>query len=316
MAAVRPFALESRGASWWYLLSTLAILVGAAAIAVLAPAWPLRLLASVFEALVIVRVFILFHDFMHGAIFRDSVVGGAILRAFGLLCLTPPRSWRESHDYHHAHVGQLAASGVGSVPLWTVDQWLAASGTRRAHYRMSRHPLTMVLAYVTVFLWTITVEPLLRAPGRHWDSALAVAVHGGSIAALWWLGGPSAAIFGLILPFAIAAALGAYLFYAQHNFPGMRILPPAEWTLQRAALVSCSHMMLDPSLRWFTGDIGYHHVHHLNAAIPFYRLADAARAVPELRTGIPTSLNPRDILACLRLKLWDPVTEQMVGFRH
>lgn len=313
IAATREFASEQRGQSWWALWSTLAILVGALTLAALAPWWPLRAAASIFGALVLVRCFILYHDFMHLAILRKSRLASAVMYLFGLFFLTPPRSWRESHNFHHANVGKLAATGIGSFPLMTTAEWRLASPWQRFRYRFTRHPLTILGAYLTVFAITITLQPLVRNPRRHWDSALAILFHGGIVAGLWILGGADVALFAVIIPFALATALGAYLFYAQHDFPGMRIVPLATWSRVRASLESCSYLEPGPTMRWFIGNIGFHHVHHLNAAIPFYRLPDAIEAIPELHRPADTSLRPRDIIACLRLKLWDEETGRMVS---
>ena len=118
----------------------------------------------------------------------------------------------------------------------------------------------------------------------------------------------------LVVPFALAAAMGAYLFFAQHNFVGMRIVPIEQWTHYRGALESSSYMKLGPIMQWVTGNIGYHHIHHLNALIPFYRLPEAMAAIPELQTPAVTSLRPRDMIACLRLNLWDLNKAQLVAY--
>ena len=312
IAATRPFAHEVRARSWLVLWSSLFVLVGALTLAGLAPWWPVRIAASLFGALVMVRCFILYHDFMHLAILRRSRVASAVMYLFGLFFLTPPRSWRESHNFHHANVGKIAFTGIGSFPLMTTADWRKASTWKRLRYRVTRHPLTILCAYLTVFALTITIQPLLKNPRKHWDSALAILFHGGLVTGLWILGGPDVALFALLVPFALATALGAYLFYAQHDFPGMQILPLAEWTRVRAALSSCSYLQAGPILRWFIGNIGYHHVHHLNAAIPFYRLPEALDAIPELQRAPDTSLRPRDVVACLRLRLWDEAAGRMV----
>ena len=142
----------------------------------------------------------------------------------------------------------------------TAEMWRTASRGERIRYRVIRHPITILCAYLTIFFFSVTLLPLLRRPSRHWDSALALLAHGTAIAALWLLGGFDAVFFALFLPMAMTGALGGYLFYAQHSFPGMRILPEAEWTVYRASLVSSSYLKLGTVLRWFTGNIGFHHV--------------------------------------------------------
>ena len=314
--ATQPFARQSPARSWWHLASTFGLLVGALAGAAAAPWWPLRLAASILGALLFVRAFILYHDFMHGAILPGSKLARAIFYAYAAVNLTPPRSWRDSHNFHHANVGRIAVPNVGAFPLMTAAMWRAASPRERISYRVTRHPLTVLGAYLTIFLFSVTLLPLLRRPSRYWDSALALAAHAAAIAALWLFGGFGAVLFGLLLPMSIAAALGGYLFYAQHSYPGMRILPDDEWTVYRASLVSAGYLQLGAVLRWFTGNIGFHHVHHLNSLIPFYRLPEAMAAIPELQHPSVTMLRPRAIAACFRANLWDDASGRMIDYRE
>lgn len=281
----------------------------------MAPWWPIRLLASLLGSLLLVRTFILYHDFMHGAILPGSKLARAVFNVYGAVNLTPPRSWRDSHNFHHANVGRIAVPNVGAFPLMTTEMWRGASRGERMSYRIIRHPLTILGAYLTIFLFSVTLLPLLRRPSRYWDSALALLAHAALIAGLWLAGGFAAVFFALLLPMTIAAALGGYLFYAQHSFPGMRILPDAEWSVYRASLVSSSYLKLGSVLRWFTGNIGFHHVHHLNSLIPFYRLPEAMAAIPELQHPSVTTLRPREILACFRANLWDVASGRMIDYR-
>jgi len=149
---------------------------------------------------------------------------------------------------------------------------------------------------------------------KYWDGAISVAAHGGLIALLWWYAGFNAAILAIILPFAISSALGAYLFYAQHTCEGLRIMPAEDWTYFEGALESSSYMKLNLVMSWFTGNIGYHHVPHVNPHIPFYRLPAAMAGIPELQHPTETSLRSRDILACFRANLWDTSTQRMVRY--
>ena len=112
----------------------------------------------------------------------------------------------------------------------------------------------------------------------------------------------------------LAAMAGAYLFYAQHNYPDARIASRQDWTFTGAAIESSSYMVMGPVMNWFTANIGYHHVHHLNAAIPFYRLPEAMASIPELQHPGATSLHVKDIVACFRLKLWSPDEGRLVPF--
>jgi omega-6 fatty acid desaturase (delta-12 desaturase) len=312
--ASRPFAEESRARSWLELASTLAAIAVATAVAAAAPWWPVRLAAAIVSGLVIVRGFILYHDYMHGALLRKSSAARAIMFAYGTLVLTPPRVWRETHNYHHAHNAKIVGSHVGSYPVVTVEMWKKLRPIERAMYRIARHPLTVLLGYGAIFLYGMCASSFLRRPTKNWDSALALVVHFAIAVAIGWTFGVATLMFTFILPLMVACAMGAYLFYAQHNFEGVHLQGRHEWSYTRAAIESSSYMKMGPVMEWFTGNIGYHQVHHLNPTIPFYRLPEAMAEIPELQAAKVTSLHPRDVLACFRLKLWDPAQGRMVGY--
>jgi omega-6 fatty acid desaturase (delta-12 desaturase) len=236
------------------------------------------------------------------------------MNVYGLVLLTPPRIWRETHNYHHAHAARTDGEQRGTYTLYTTQQWREATFRDRLYYRVERHPLTVLLGYVTVFLVSFCLVPFLRAPRRYRDSGLALLVHGAVGAALFTFAGPAVFFYAFLLPFVIAGATGAYLFYVQHNFEGITIRTKAEWNRTEAALEASSYLKLGRIMRWFTGNVGYHHVHHLNPRIPHYRLADAMAAIPELQDAIVVRLDPRTICSSFRLKLWDPDAGRMVGY--
>lgn len=314
-AATRAFLGDSPARSWWYLASTLGVIAALIAAAVIAPMWWVRALAAIVAGLTIVRGFILFHDFMHGAILRKSAVARAIFWLYGWLVLTPPRVWRQTHNYHHAHTAKIVGSHVGSYPVLTTQMWKQATKLQRVAYRIVRHPLTIAIGIVTIFVYGMCISPLIRNPRKNWDAAVALVLHFGLHAVLLTFTSWDVWLFGFVLPLSVATAAGAYLFYAQHNFEGMYLQPRHEWSFTRAALESSSYMETGPIMRWFTGNIGYHHVHHLNPAIPFYRLPEAMDAIPELQSPRTTTLKPRDIAATFRLNLWDPERGTMVRYR-
>ena len=314
--ATRPFARESVAASWRYVISTFILMIAALAAAGMAPWWPLRLALSILGGLIMVRAFITYHDYMHGAILRNSRAAEWLFRLYSGFALTPASSWKKSHNYHHGHVGQISAASVGAFPLMTTEMWRDASFSQRFSYRFQRHPLVVLSGYITVFFFSVTLLPLVTEPGQHRDSAWVLLFHGGLIAVLWRFGGFDVALFSMILPMAIASALGSYLFFAQHSFKRMHVVSPEAWTFYRAALESSSYMRLGKLMQWFTGNIGYHHIHHLNVRIPFYRLPEAMAAIPELQSPVVTSLAPRDIVDCFRASLWDEDRQRMVSYRE
>lgn len=323
--ATRPFAEESHLRSWWCVVSTYTALITALVIAGTVSWWPIRLPSSVLGGLLFVRAFILFHDFQHGSLLRGSRLAKALFYSYGLVALTPPNRWRHSHNFHHANVGKpiraidgkfsLLTSDIGAFPLITTDMWRSASLWERIRYRLSRHPLTLLFGYLTVFFGSFCLVPFLQDPYKNRESGLAVLAHGTVIAVLYVFGGLAVLMFAFVLPFAFAAAAGTYLFYAQHSFKGMRVIPVEEWTHYRGSLESSSYMKVGPIVQWFTGNIGFHHVHHLNALIPFYRLPEAMAAIPELQHPHVTSLRPSDVLACLQLNLWDTTRQELVPYR-
>ena len=312
--ATRPFAKENRVRSWAYLLSTTGLLALTTAGALVAHAIIVRGACAVVSGLAIVRMFIIYHDFMHGALLRKSPIARAILYTYALLAMTPPRTWRETHNYHHAHTAKIVGSHVGSYAMVTPVIWAKMAPRQRLLYKATRHPLTILCGYFTIFMFGMCVSPLVRSWRKNWDSAVSLMLNLSLTAALIHYAGFATFVFAYGLPLAIATALGGYLFYAQHNFPGMHVQPRESWSYTRAALESSSYLKMGGLLRWFTGNIGYHHVHHLNSQIPFYRLPEAMAAIPELQHPITTSLSARDIAACFRLKLWDPAAGKMIGY--
>jgi omega-6 fatty acid desaturase (delta-12 desaturase) len=157
--------------------------------------------------------------------------------------------------------------------------------------------------------------PFLRHPGRHFDSGIALIMQVGVAAILLVVAPLSVFFLTFLVPWMVGSAMGAYMFYAQHNFPDVQFSDPDNWDYSFAALKSSSYMTMNPVMHWFTGNIGYHHVHHLNSRIPFYRLPEAMAALEELQSPGKTSLNPLDIYRCLRLKLWDPDKKRMVSYK-
>jgi len=309
------FAQEIRAQSWFHLISTLLLLVGCQIAAGVAAPWWLRLAFSTVAGLLTVRAFIVYHDFKHGSILRGSKPAKLILDAFGLYVLTPSTVWTQTHNYHHAHTAKLVGSHVGSYMMLTTALYEKATPGQRFMYRLIRHPLTIIFGYLTVFIYGFCASAFLRNPRKNVDSLVAILLQFSLIAVLWTLFGFDVTFFSLLFPQLVAHGLGAYLFYAQHNFPDAHVQPRESWTFVRASLESSSYMRLGPVMNFFTGNIGYHHVHHLNHRIPFYRLPEAMAAIPELQEpkGV-TSLRPRDVLACFQQKLWDPEQNRMVPF--
>jgi omega-6 fatty acid desaturase (delta-12 desaturase) len=312
-ARTKAYARDHSWRSWWCILSTAVLLV--VALAGTLPVFPmlLRLGASLLAGLLSLRLFVIYHDQQHRAILPRSRLAEWLMRLFGIWSLSPSSIWRSSHDHHHAHNSKLFGSHIGSYPIMTREQYQKSTRGVRFKYLFMRHPLTILFGYIFVFHFGMIINPLLNSPRRHYDCLLALLLHLGLAVALVCLFGWLTWVLALEFPLFLAAALGSYLFYAQHNFPDVSFNDKGGWTFEKAALESSSYLKTGPLMSWFTANIGYHHIHHLNHRIPFYRLPEIYRDLPELREAKTTSLRPFDIICCLRLKVWDVEAQRMVG---
>jgi omega-6 fatty acid desaturase (delta-12 desaturase) len=312
-SATKLFARDQRRQSWLHLWSTLAILAGLLALTCLDIPWLPRIICSILAGLVFVRMFIIYHDFQHGTILRHSRLANLVMLAYGLCALAPPSIWKRSHNHHHKNNGRMLLNSIGSYPLMTTIAYAQASRQTRFRYIVARHPATMLLGYFSMFLYGMCLRPFLARPRQHWDGGMALVLHAGLVAVLA-IQAPDVLAFACLFPMLVAAAVASYLFYAQHNFPTFEIKPSGEWDYAFASLKSSSYLSMGPVMSWFTGNIGYHHVHHANAHIPFYRLPEAMAAIVELQSPVVTTLHPLEILRCLRLKLWDSQKNRLVNF--
>ena len=261
-------------------------------------------------------MFIIYHDYLHKTILQKSVLANAIFTFWGLYILAPKSIWKRSHDYHHKHNSKLYTASIGSIPIVTKNKFLSLKRKDRIVYLFMRHPATIALGHVFAFTYGMCIQPLLRSPSKHLDSALALVVHYGMAMIIYYVWGLTDLLIGYVLPCFISGAIGSYLFYAQHNFPGTYFKDKNGWTYIDAALLSSSYMKMGKVMNWFTGNIGYHHIHHLNARIPFYRLDEAFDKIQELQQTKNTSLNPVDIMKCLKLKVWDPEKQRMISLKE
>ncbi|HWZ22887.1 MAG TPA: fatty acid desaturase [Cytophagaceae bacterium] len=311
--ATKAFAKEDRNKSWFSMLSTLVILI----IALSGTYWNIhiagRIMCSILSGLLLVRTFVIFHDHQHHAILHQSKTADFLMKCFGIYILAPSSIWKRSHDFHHKHNSKLHVTDIGSYSTITKQEFLALSKSQKFGYLAMRHPLNILLGYLTIFMYSFCINSIIKSPKKHLDCGLALAFHFSFGILLTWFGGWPALFLTLVIPHFIACGLGSYLFYVQHNFPGAEFKLLNSWDYAHAATYSTSYFKMNPVMKWFTGNIGYHHIHHLNSRIPFYRLEETCKSMPELNNVKTTSFNIKDIYACLRLKLWDPGTNQMIA---
>ena len=310
--ATKPFAKEDRNKSWIYLISTLCLVLAAITATTYSFNPMIRFGLSILIALLLVRLFTMYHDFLHRAILKNSIPAKVIFSFFGYYTLNPPSIWKRSHDYHHKHNSKLFSSSSGSFPIYTIRQFNKLSKFEQAKYLFIRHPLTILFGYIFTFWFGMCILSLIRNPKKHWDSVIAMVVHPAIGIIFILIGGWPAFWFAFMIPALISSAIGAYLFYAQHNFPGATFKNKENWSYHDAALHSTSFMKMNRVMRWFTGNIGYHHIHHLNALIPFYRLPEVHKTFSEFKIVQTTSLNPWEIYHCFQVKVWDSDLNQML----
>jgi len=273
----------------------------------------LTLALAIPAAAFLVRIFILFHDCTHGSLFASRRANSWLGAVFGLFVLSPFVRWRHDHAVHHASSGDLERRGVGDVLTLTVAEYEARTPRGRLGYRLLRNPAIM-FGLGPIFAMVIgprivarDARPHMRRSVLRTDIALAVIVVGLSV----WIGvGP------FLLAWApgalLAGSTGIWLFYVQHQFEEAYWVDGERWNYADAALQGSSYLKLNPFLRFFTGNIGLHHVHHLNARVPNYNLKRAHDENPVFHS-VPT-LSLTDAVHAVRLKLWDEERAQLITF--
>ncbi len=271
---------------------------------------PLLIAASGF----LIRTFILFHDCCHGSFFKSKRANDMIGTILGILTHVPYRQWKNSHAKHHATSGNLDKRGVGDMWILTVDEYAAAPRWRRLAYRFYRNPLIMFgLGPIFVFL----IQYRFNAKGARRKERMNTYLTNLLIAALyvlmiWAIGWQDFLLIqGPI--FFVSGLLGIWLFYVQHQFEDSYFENEAEWSYVRAAVEGSSYYKLPRLLQWITGNIGFHHVHHLNPKVPNYNLEKAHLATPPLQKAATITIGTS--LQSLRFRLWDEESKTFVGYR-
>jgi omega-6 fatty acid desaturase (delta-12 desaturase) len=261
----------------------------------------------------LLRTFIMFHDCTHGSFLPSRRANAYVGAVLGLLVLAPFSRWRHDHAVHHATSGDLERRGVGDLPTLTVDEYWQRSPRGRLAYRVFRNPLVMFgIGPVVAMMIGPRISPRSQRPHMRrsvirTDIALAVAIGG----LCWWIGW-QAFLIVWAPPALLAGSAGIWLFYVQHQFEDAYWQHTDGWDYADAALRGSSYLKLTPVLQFFTGSIGLHHVHHLNARIPNYNL-QRAHDETEILHSVPT-LALADGLRAVRLKLWDERTGKLVTF--
>jgi acyl-lipid omega-6 desaturase (Delta-12 desaturase) len=284
-----------------------------AAVALVEPSAPVAILLGLVATVFLSRMYSLFHDLTHNSMFESRRANSRWGHLLGFLLFTPYRWWQRQHSIHHAHTGDLDHRGVGEINTMTVEEYQSASRLRRVGYRLYRNPLLILLVGPSlVFLFE------RRFPQRGMTPRILLSVVATNVALVTWVLGWSVLVglptFLLVQGTTLIAGGGvaAWMLYVQHQYEDTYYRAPGDWQFELAALQGSSCLQLPRPLAWVVGNANYHHVHHLSAKIPNYRLRDAHESHPIFRRTPVVTL--RSSLRTFRLKLWDTESERLVPF--
>ena len=301
--------------SIWQIVNTVIpyFLLWSAMIWSLRGSYMITLLFALPAAGMVVRIFIIFHDCGHGSFFKSSKANHWVGTILGILVFTPYFHWRQAHATHHATAGNLDKRGVGDVWTMTVDEYMKASSWKRLTYRVYRNPFIMFgIGPLVVFL--ITHRFASKSSKKRERNSVILA----NFALVIIIAFMSLAIglknFVLIqLPVIwIATMVGVWMFYVQHQFEGVYWERAKDWDYVRAGLEGSSFYQLPKVLQWFTGNIGFHHIHHLSPKIPNYLLESCHKENSIFQVKPVRLLNS---MKSLTLRLWDEQNRKLVSFR-
>jgi len=264
----------------------------------------------------LVRLFIIQHDCGHGAFFKSKTANDWLGRIMSVFTVTPYEFWKRAHAIHHASCSNLERRGTGDISTLTIKEYRALSLSARIKYRLYRNPIVLFIIGVPIHFAIIQRLPFWQPlPAKKiWKSVLGldlalILVLGG---AMYMLGVVS--FLMVYLPaLAVAAIVGGWMFFIQHQYENTYWEHQEDWNFHLAGLLGSSYYVLPRIMQWLTGNIGIHHIHHLNSAIPNYRLQECLDASPELQ-AIPIRIKFFESLKCARLALWDEDNRQLVTF--
>lgn len=270
---------------------------------------------AVVAACFLVRIFIIFHDCCHYSFFKNRTANKILGTITGILTLFPYSQWQHDHSVHHATSSNLDKRGTGDIWVLTVDEYMAASSWTRLGYRLYRNPFIM-FGLGPIFVFLITNR--FNRKGARSKERLNTYITNVAIVALVWLLGLTLGWESFLLVqvpiFWLSGAAGIWLFYVQHTFEDSYFEEDENWEYVKAAVEGSSFYKLPKLLQWLTGNIGYHHVHHLSPRVPNYKLEAVHNNTQPLQ-NVPT-ITLATSLSSIRFRLWDEQSKKFVGFKE
>ncbi|WP_100402798.1 fatty acid desaturase [Bacillus sp. FJAT-42315] len=275
----------------------------------------LTLVFATVGAFLMTRVFIIFHDCTHNSFFKNRKANQIVGTITGILTFFPFYQWQHSHSVHHATSGNLDKRGTGDIWMLTVDEYLEAPLWRRIAYRLYRNPIVMFgIGPTYVFLITNRFNRKGARKKERLNVYFTNVAIVSIIALLCWTIGWKAFLLVEAPIFLIAGAVGVWLFYVQHTFEDSYFEENEHWDYVKAAVEGSSFYKLPKPLQWLTGNIGFHHVHHLSPRVPNYKLEEAHNETKPLQ-NVPT-VTLATSLTSLKFRLWDDKNDQFIGFKE
>lgn len=277
--------------------------------------WWLTIPLAILAGGLLVRIFIIFHDCGHSSFFKSQRANHFLGAITGILTFTPYYHWRWEHAIHHSSSGDLDRRGMGDVWTLTVQEYLESSRWRRFSYRLARNPVILFVIAPLVLFFVLNRIPKPKAPTRERYSVyLTTMAVGLMCAGLVWIFGLKAFLIIQLTIVMVAGSAGVWLFYVQHQFEGVYWERSENWDYATAALQGSSFYKLPKILQWFSGNIGFHHIHHLSARIPNYNLEKCHKAEPLFQSVKPITLFSS--LKSFTFRLWDEQQRRLVGYGH
>ena len=260
-----------------------------------------------------IRIFIIFHDCGHGSYLRSRPANTILAYICGILTFTPFEQWRHDHAIHHATIGNLDRRGPGAITLMTVNEYLKAPFLKRIGYRLYQNPFIMFgFGFIYKFIFEFRFPHLNDNFKRQMSVYITDIAIAAIIVTAWFTIGIKEYLLVQMPTAFIAGTFGIWLFYIQHNFPGTYFARQDDWDHLTASLRGASYYKLNPFLQWASGNIGFHHAHHVRPRIPNYNLPRCYKETKELHVK---GLTLRKSLEAFSLSLWDEEHNKLVSFR-